>query len=62
MVSLRHLSAALALLAVLPVAVYFGGPVVYLGLSLTCVALIAATLYLAFGPAEGGHAHSPDAR
>lgn len=59
---LRLIAAALVLLGLVPVYIYFGGPVTYLALSFACVILIAATLYLAFGPASGDHAHASDAR
>lgn len=61
MVSLRLIAPLLVLLAVLPASVYFGGPALYLALAGGCVVLIATTLYLAFGPSDGGPAHATNA-
>lgn len=62
MATLRYLATALVLLGLVPVFVYFGGPSTYFALSLGCVLLVAATLYLAFGSANGDQEHSADAR
>lgn len=62
MATLRYVATVLALLGLVPVFVYFGGLSTYFALSLGCVILIAATLYLAFGSPSGGHDHSADAR
>lgn len=61
MLSLRYLAVALVFLAVIPVGIYLGATT-YLALSLTCIALIAATLYLSFGPSSGPHEPAADAR
>ena len=52
MVSIRHVAALVTLVALLPAGVFFGAPVVPLGLVVGCVLLIAVALYLLFGPSE----------
>jgi hypothetical protein len=52
MVSIRHVAALVTLVALLPAGVFFGAPVVPLGLVVGCVLLVAASLYLLFGPSE----------
>lgn len=61
MLSFRYLAPALVFLGVIPVFIYVG-PTTYLALSFMCIVLIAATLYISFGPAEGGHETHADAR
>lgn len=55
--SLRTIAVALVLLGVIPVAIYVG-PSVYFALSFTCIVLIAATLYISFGPSEAAEDHA----
>ena len=62
MLTPRVLATLLALLGLVPVYAYFGGPVTYFTLSLGCVVLIAASLYLSFGPAEAGQEQHADTR
>jgi hypothetical protein len=61
MLSFRYLAVALVFLGAIPVAIYLGGST-YLALSLGCILLIAASLYLAFGPSEVAHDSIADAR
>lgn len=62
MLPFRYVATAFVLLGLIPVFLYFGGPATYLGLSFGCVLLIAATMYIMFSPAEGGHEAHADAR
>lgn len=58
MVSIRHVAAAIVLVAILPAGAFFGAPVVPLGLAVGCLLLVAGTLFTAFGPTEEGAEHA----
>lgn len=49
----------LALLALVPVGLFTASRSAVVWLSVACVLLLVASLYLLFGPAEGAASHAP---